>query len=227
MLASISAGAFAQTVTLDYQNDLVSGTYTSLPPGMTSTLEFVQTFPEAAFTGSLSGSISYSASDGVADAEFLLTGANGTQLPFIDAPSPLINFGSGLICDSIGNCTNVQSSNGSPVSATVNIEDVNGREGAISKLNITPGSVSLSWVWSSSNGQCGNQFVPENMPGGGFIYNGAGISVCSLTATSSSPGSWTVAGASAPEIDPATAGSALTLLARFAAMMRGRRRAAA
>jgi hypothetical protein len=89
------------------------------------------------------------------------------------------------------------------------------------------GSVSLSWVWSSSNGQCGNQFVPENMPGGGFIYNGAGISVCSLTATSSSPGSWTVAGASAPEIDPATAGSALTLLAGFAAMMRGRRRAAA
>jgi hypothetical protein len=227
VLTSISASAFAQTITLDYQNNLVSGTYTSLPPGLTSTLEYGQTFPEAAFTGSLSGFITYSTSGGIADAEFTLAGANGTQLVFIDAPSPLTDYGNGGICDSFGNCTNVQSSNGSPVSATVNIADVNGRGGAISQLNTTPGGVSLSWEWSSSNGGCGNQFLPENMPGGDFIYNGAGIPVCSLTATSSSPGSWTVAGVSAPEIDPATAGSALTLLAGFAAMMRGRRRAAA
>jgi hypothetical protein len=55
-------------------------------------------------------------------------------------------------------------------------------------------------------------------PGGGGL--------CGLTLSDTTPGKWTVTGTAAPEIDPATAGSALTLLAGFAAMMRGRKRIA-
>jgi hypothetical protein len=52
---------------------------------------------------------------------------------------------------------------------------------------------------------------------------------CGLTLSNFAPGTWTVASTAtaAPEIDPATTGSALTLLAGFAAIARSRRRVAA
>jgi hypothetical protein len=241
-LASISAGAFAQTVTLDYQNDLVSGTYTSLPSGTATSNPITVSLPEASFTGSLSGaltySVAYSPSAGfniytLAAEQFTLTGANGTQLVFEDGPSPLSFFGPlpnsadiGFF-DSAGDSTYVQTLNGNPTGATVNIQD-NAYHGSPTQLNIGASGVSASYEWATLNGTCNNQFEPANSSGGAsYVYNGSGIPVCSLTATSSSPGTWTVATANAPEIDPGMAGSALTLLAGFAAMMRGRRRVAA
>jgi hypothetical protein len=86
-LASISTSAYAQTVTLDYQNNLVSGTYTSLPPGTTATNPITASLPQASFSGSLSGILTYSAAYSPSagfniytlnDEQFTLTGANGT-----------------------------------------------------------------------------------------------------------------------------------------------------
>ena len=73
-LAAISASAYAQTFTLDY-NDQVTGTFTSLH---------------------LSGSLTYTLANGVyiLTAEgFNVTGASGTQY-FQDEPSPL-SYGNG------------------------------------------------------------------------------------------------------------------------------------
>jgi hypothetical protein len=53
------------------------------------------------------------------------------------------------------------------------------------------------------------------------------FSRCGLTLSNSTQGTWTVTSAAAPEVDPANAGSALTLLAGLAAIMRARRRLAA
>jgi hypothetical protein len=99
---SISVSAYAQTVTLDYQNDSVGGTYTSLPPGTTTTNPFTVSLPEASFTGNLTGYLTYTAtyssSSGfhgyTLDGEgFTLSGANGTQVAFVNGPFPLSYFG--------------------------------------------------------------------------------------------------------------------------------------
>jgi hypothetical protein len=240
-LASISASAYAQTFTLDYQNNLVSGTYTSLPPGTTTTNPFTVSLPEASFTGSLTGYLTYTATtsssgfhgytlDGEA---FTLSGANGTQVGFINGPMPLSYFGPtapgviGFYDDSIDGSTVVQTQDGNPTGATVSIQNTT-YHASPTQLSIGANGVSASYELATVNGGCTNQFEPAFSPGGAsYVYNGPGISVCSLTATSSSAGTWTVASTNAPEIDPGMAGSALTLLAGCVAMMRSRGRVVA
>jgi hypothetical protein len=226
-LASIWASAAAQTYTLDY-NDQVSGTFTNLPPGWTSTQPYTQPLPTSAFQGSLSGSLTYTLSNGtyILTAEgFNVTGASGTQY-FQDDPYPL-SYGNGgpNFCDLLGHCIDVQGPAGAPTGATVNIANT-AYNGGPTQLNISASGVSASYEWGGPNGTCVNQFVPSTTAPT-MVYNGPGIPVCSLTATSASPGTWTVAGANAPEIDPGMAGSALTLLAGCVAMMRARRRISA
>ncbi len=222
-LTWISASAYAQTFTLDYVNQ-VSGTFTNLPPGWTSTQPLSQPLPTSTFDGSLSGSVTYTLSNGIyilTAEEFNVTGASGTQY-FQDEPSPL-SYGNGGpdFCDGLGHCIDVQGPVGDPIGATVNIANT-AYNGGPTQLNISASGASVSYEWGGTNGTCTSQFVPSTT-GPTMVYNGPGIPVCTLAATSSSPGTWTVASANAPEIDPGMAGSGLTLLAGCVAMMRGRR----
>lgn len=223
-LASISASAYAQTVTLDYI-DQVSGTFTSLPSGWTSTEPLAQPLPTSTFDGSLSGSLTYTLSNGVyvltADG-FNVTGASGPQ-GFGSGPSTF-SYGSGgpNFCAGVGSCIDVEGPAGAPTGATVNLA-FNPYNGSVTQLNISASGVSASYELGGTLGPCVDRFVPSPTAPT-MVYNGPSIAVCTLTATSSSPGTWTVASANAPEIDPGMAASALTLLAGCVAMMRGRKR---
>jgi hypothetical protein len=232
----------AQTVTLDYQNNQVSGTYTYLPTGMTATNAPDVPLPEASFSGSLTGSITYTAvyypSNGfqnyiIDNAQFTLTGANGTPVTFEDLPQ-LGYFGNNTGPGQLdffdvnnGGSLIVQTVDGVPDGATVDFRNYT-YNASNSQLDIGASGVSASYLWQGGfGGECVNQLEPAHDPGGGFVYSGPEVPICTLTATSSSPGTWTAMTAIAPEIDPATAGSALTLLAGLAATVRARRRRAA
>jgi hypothetical protein len=218
-LASISASAYAQTVTLDY-SDQVSGTFTSLPQGWPD----FQPLPTSTFDGSLSGSITYTLSNNiyVLTAEgFNITGASGTQF-FDNEPFPF-SYGSGgpNFCDGAGHCIDVQGPPGAPTGATVNTS--NYAFSPDGQLIISASGVSASYLSGSLNLPCTAQFFSVD-GGNTFVHTGPNIPVCTLTAASSSPGTWTIASTNAPEIDPGMAGSALTLLAGCVAMMRARKR---
>jgi hypothetical protein len=225
-LASITASAYAQTVTLDYI-DPISGTFTTLPAGWTSPEPLAQPLPTTAFDGSLSGSVTYTLSNGVyvltADA-FNVTGATVPQ--GFGSGASTFSYGNGGpdFCDGVGSCIDVQGPAGAPTGATVNLTS-NEYHGSDSLLNISASGVSASYELGGTLGPCVDRFVPSQT-GPTMVYNGPTIAVCTITATSSDPGTWTVASADAPEIDPGTAGSALTLLAGCVAMMRGRKRIA-
>jgi hypothetical protein len=217
-LASICASASAQTFTLDY-DDPVSGTFTSLPQGWPET----QPLPTRTFDGTLSGSISYTLSNNlyVLTAEgFTIAGASGVQA-FENEPFPFSNGNGGPdFCDGAGHCIDVQGPPGAPTDATVNI--ANNANGLLGQLNISASGVSASYLSGSLELPCTAQFFMVSGQGAP-VHTGPTIPVCTLTATSASAGTWTVASADAPEIDPGTAGSALTLLAGFAAMFRSHR----
>ena len=221
-LATISASAYAQTVTLDYQ-DQVSGTFTTLPQGWP---EF-QPLPTSTFNGSLSGSITYTLSNNlyVLTAEgFDITGASGTQ-SFFNGPLPF-SYGSGgpNFCDGLGHCIDVQGPPAAPTGATLNTS--NYENSVLGQLSISASGVSASYESGGLELPCTAQFFSEN-GGSTFVHTGPSIPVCTLTAASSSPGTWTIASTNAPEIDPGLAGSALTLLAGCLAILRGRTRALA
>jgi hypothetical protein len=229
-LASISTSANSQSVTLDY-NDQVSASITSLPSGLTSLEPLAQPLPTTTFDGSLSGSLTYTVSNGVyvLTAEgFNVTGASGTQsLDLVGVGPDPFSYGSPApdFCDGPGSCIDVQGPAGAPTGATVNLAS-DPYNGAVTQLIIGASGASAYYELGGVNGLCVDRFVPSQT-GPALVYNGPSIAVCTLTASSSSPGTWTVASATAPEIDPGMAGSALTLLAGCVAMMRGRRRVAA
>jgi hypothetical protein len=221
-IASLSASADAQTVTLDYQNQ-VGGTFTSLPQGWTST----QPLPTSTFEGSLSGSLTYTLFDSTYSltAEgFSITGASGTQF-FDNEPFPFSSGNGGPdFCDGVGHCINVQGPPLAPTGATVNT--ANNAYSVFGQLNISASGVSANYMGGTLELPCTSQFYSVN-GGGASVHTGPSIPVCTLAAVSSAPGTWTVASANAPEIDPGMAGAGLTLLAGIAAIVRGRRRTSA
>lgn len=207
-LAIVPLSSFAQSFTMDYVNNDVSGTYTYLPQGWTDPLAL----PSATFNGTLTGTLDYDMSNGqylLTSEAFTLTGANGSQLAFYDAPAPLSNFPSGQACDSLGHCIDLQSINGVPTSVTVDIG--NSRPSSPQTQLSIASNLSATYQWAGSNGTCANQFTYQ---GGNPSYNGTGVAVCNLNATSDSAGIWTDPPGSlaAPEIDPSETVTAIMLL---------------
>lgn len=225
ILASLCAPFAANAddiVTLTYQSAPLTGTYTSAVSGLLTADPYVT----APLIGTITGSVVFDetelASSGAIGAEsysFTLTGsgsANGINIGFDSSPTPaLIIIG--------GNCSGsatficVNSSNGVITGASVGLLDNFFPTDPV-QVSIGPQGDSASLV----SGAC--TFGVETSTGP--TYTGR-TCISYLTASNSTAGKWTVTSTAAPEIDPGTAGSALTLLAGFAAMVRGRRRVAA
>lgn len=210
-------------VTLNYQSAPLTGTYSSLVSGLPAADPFVN----STFTGTLDASVVFdetqlalNSETGAISYNFTLNGtgaAAGVSLGFDSYPVPIYVYQGCRAGDyAIGIC----SSNGGVTGATVDIavsQGVESMASSFSNLSIGP----LGDAATVENTGCGAALQGTT----GTTYTGPSMGVCYLQAANSTAGSWTVA--SAPEIDPGTAGSALTLLAGFAAMVRGRRRATA
>ncbi len=90
----------------------------------------------------------------------------------------------------------------------------------------------ISWSYASQGPGATVETISVGSNGGdSFLQYGdcdynapAGGGRCGLSLSNLTPGTWTVTSTEAPEIDPATAGSAFTLLAGIAALVRSRRR---
>jgi hypothetical protein len=205
LLALASTSAAAQTVTWEYSNPNVSGTYESLSEG-------ASTESIAAFQGTLSGSFSYTISGNsytLNSESFTLTGASGSQV-FVDFPAPLwAPPGIPDFCDDAGDCINATAS------PTLNIENI-WSGGATSTLAITADGLTGTYAYRGSNGGCAQAIT--------FGANtGPAIPVCSVSLSSDSAGTWVDPVTAAPEMDVGSAGAAMTLLAGCVAIM-GRRR---
>lgn len=225
LCASFAAHA-DDIVTLSYQSAPLVGNYSTLPTGLPNT----SPLPGASFIGTISGTVMFDATT-LAQAGFVtsftdtfqLTGSGGVDVGFDSGLQPTMLSFTNLSCANSSGSICVTSDGGVITGATVGLVD-SVYHGSPSQLSIGAQGDSAFYLFASTQGTCGN-IASEGPPGA--TYTGPTISPCSVVAASSTPGTWTVASTSAPEIDPGSAASALTLLAGFAALMRGRRRATA
>jgi hypothetical protein len=208
-------------VTLTYQGVPMTGTYESAVSGLPTADPFV-TSP---FTGTVTGSVVFDETllaggpVGPSSYSFTLTGsgsATGIDISFISAPATPLVF-EDTNCYLGGNCISVSTTNGVITGANVGLLN-NLFSAEPVQLSIGPQGDTASFVSTS----CASGAAESPGP----IYTGP---TCTsfLTAANSTAGTWTVASTAAPEIDPAAAASALTLLAGWVAIVRGRKRAAA
>jgi hypothetical protein len=196
-MLSGSALASAGTETLDYQGNLMTGTQTTWNG-------------ESAVTNADTGT--YTAIMNVSN-----DGSDGWSVG-----SWSIDLNGAQALSGNGNGVNP---GGVPV-AGINLQELNGNVvGAAISWSFTSTGPFASTETINVGGSGGDSFLDQsgcsrNAPGGGGL--------CPTSLSNSTQGTWTVAGAAAaaPEIDPASAASALTLLVGFAAIMRGRKRTA-
>ncbi|HEV2700822.1 MAG TPA: hypothetical protein VGV09_04270 [Steroidobacteraceae bacterium] len=205
-------------VSLSYQNTL-TGTYSSLVSGLP--LPFP--FQTATYTGTLNGSVVFDETQVASGAtapisySFTLDGtgnSTGLNVGFDSFPTPVYVYPGCNGTYSIGSC----SSNGAVTGATVEFSEI-GLSPVPITLSIEPQGDAVNFL----NSGCALALEGAS----GATYTGPSMSICSLQAANSTAGTWSVTSTAAPEIDPGTAGSALTLLAGLAALARGRRRATA
>jgi hypothetical protein len=215
-------------VTLTYHSAPLTGSYTYLPSGMTWDT-FDPPLPSAPFTGFVSGTVIFDATSlsvggatGPISADFELAGAGTNAVDLYSTAPPLIYNGPCSYYRGTA-CIGISSDNGVITGATVGF-DGDTYHAPITTLSIQPGGDSASFLWASTRGTCQN-LVTETSPGV-YTYNGTAINPCSIQASSSMAGTWTVKSTEAPELDPGATGSGLTLLAGCVALLLGRRRAA-
>jgi hypothetical protein len=226
MLAGLCMPWAAQAddiVTLTYQGMPLTGTYSSAVSGLPTADPFVTSL----FTGSMMGSVVLRADPDALAGYDLLTynfsynfsldgsgDASGVDIGFDSAPTPVMIYAGN--CIGSGNCIGIYSSNGVITGADIDLRD-NFRPVSPVEGVIGPNGDSASFV----DAGCSFGVATSPRP----TYTGP-TCVSYLTAANSTAGMWSVSSTATPEIDPGTAGTALTLLAGFAAIMRGRRRIA-
>jgi hypothetical protein len=193
----------------------VTGTYTSAVSGLPTADPYL-TSP---FMGTITGSVVFDETQLAAYHEiattsynFTLTGsgsASSINIGFVSAPTPALVVQGGN-CSGSFEFICVNSSSGVITGASVGLLD--------NFFPVDPVQVSIGAQGDSASfvsGAC--SFGAAISPGP--TYTGQ-TCISYLTASNSTAGKWTVTSTAAPEIDPASSGSALTLLAGFAAMMR-------
>jgi len=125
----------------------------------------------------------------------------------LDLPSSLVGQGGPDFC-SLGGCIDLTTKNGRITGATIAISFSGGVFN--NAANIGPAGDSFSDSFYDSYDMCLNRASGE----------------CILTAANKTPGTWTVATSSVPEIDPTSAASGLVLLFGSLAVVRSRRKSA-
>lgn len=219
-IAFAAGVASAQTTVLQYQGDIMTGTSTSLSAGQSS-----PTLPTNPFIGYLTASVTLSGPLGPTSLtleswQVNLEGSNGIDLSFMGAPEPvLVNCclsGSGFVGN---NEIGITTDDGAVTGATMGIS-VDPYHGNNAYISIGPSGDFFSYSYGTTQGACEN-LVPDYP--GAPPYSGGTINPCSVQASNTLRGKWTVT--AAPEIDPGFAGSALTLLLGTLVVLQGRRRA--
>jgi hypothetical protein len=113
----------------------------------------------------------------------------------------------------------IRTKNHSHLGASIDINGYGTHQDSTS-IVIGPSGDSLDFTYIRQEVGCGtiaNTF-------GGTVYQGATINPCTLEVSNKTAGGWLVTTTQAPEIDPASAASGLTLLLGGLAVLRGRRK---
>jgi hypothetical protein len=224
-----AASVDAQITTLDYTGLVTSGTSSYLPDG----LGYMMTLPKTAFTGqytaqiTLEGSASnYSLQMLSYSINFAGTGASqGYAVNVNTLPFPLENYG-GLYFEpedpTVGNdyIDLLTAKNGSITGARLNLDVQVAGEPEVD-LRIGSYGDKFAYTYGSELGGCSDL---RDETGPKTRYSGGEITPCAITSRNKTTGVWTVARATAPEIDVASIGSAMTLLLGGLAVARGGRR---
>jgi len=229
-LIAAPIAAIAQITTLSYGGDLMTGSSTYLPTGLAvPTNGSVATLPTAPVSGEFTAAISLSGSLAANDLTLVsynvsFNGSNGIAgfAPTISfGPAPLSGFGGLNFCSATGSCIDLTTSNGAITGAAMDLVNTV-YHASSSTIDIGPTGDAFIYRYATVNGTCESQI--NTTPGGGGIYRGGPVNPCVVRAGNKTAGEWRVTTTSAPEIDPASAGSGLTLLFGAAAVLRGRRK---
>jgi hypothetical protein len=211
--------ANAQITTLEYQSNLTGNTtylgYNPIPLNRETQEQFAAAFDHAPFIGNITASfvIVQNGSD-----EFL---SGGVSVMGVGYNGTNIDFGSGVLADNIRDTSqplqlrsafgtgtiDLIKSNGAITGATMQLYFSGYHEPEIS-LSISPDDHAYVSYLDATNGLC-TLLGPDNP------------NPCTVSASSKSAGVWQVT--QAPEIDPASTASGLTLLLGGVAVLRGRR----
>jgi hypothetical protein len=229
-----SMTATAQVTTLNFQGGEFGGLASYLPTGFVGPQDGSDpNFPTSDFTGQLIASITLdgsvkahdlslvSYSFGVSGYDYVDGVKTSASVGLTTGPAPYINVSSQTdFCDLLGDCIDITTSkHGRITGAVINISGSNYNSSA-DTISINSGGASIFNEYEQ-NGTCQNQ-LPYGVPAG-TPYTGPTINPCILSG-STQHGGWKVTTARAPEIDPASATSGLTLLLGGLAVLRGRRK---
>jgi hypothetical protein len=199
LLLALTVGmAQAQDTTLTYHGLDMTGTSTNYSPaGMISSGFEANFFVQLDISGSLAAH----------DLQLLSAVVIGNHY-ILDLPSSLVGQGGPDFC-SLGGCIDLTTKNGRITGATIAISF----SGAVfnNAANIDPAGDSFSDSFYDPGDMCGNNRASGE---------------CILTTANKTPGTWTVATSSVPEIDPTSAASGLMLLFGSLAVVRSRRKSA-
>jgi hypothetical protein len=200
LLALTVGMAQAQETTLTYHGLDMSGTATTLN---TSTAMVIAS---SAFDASFFVQLDISGS--LADHDLKLISADLIVSHYIlNLPSSLVGQGGPDFC-SLGGCIDLTTKNGQITGATIAISGT-GPGVFTNTANIGPAGDSFYYAFGDPGATC-NRASGE----------------CILSAANKTPGTWSVATSSVPEIDPTSAASGLMLLFGSLAVVRSRRKGA-
>jgi hypothetical protein len=178
-------------------------TYHGLEMTGTSTTYSFTKIVSRGFETSLNVQLDVSGSLAAHDLQLLSAFVIGSH--YILDTSSLVGQGGPDFC-SLGGCIDLTTKNGRITGATIAISSGGG-------------------IVSANIGPAGDSFVDSFYDAGGMCLNGA-AGECILTTANKTPGTWTVATSSVPEIDPTSAASGLMLLFGSLAVVRSRRKSA-
>jgi hypothetical protein len=206
--------ANAQTATLEYQSNALTGstTYYSNPtsPYLLTPQEFAASFATTPFIGNITASLNLVGGDSLSGMVNVM-GYNGTSIDLgFDVNATNLGNASQPFSAFAGSSGTIDliKSNGAITGATIDVA-FSSYHGSNMFLAIGPNGDSVSYTYAGVNGACTQQGAAEPNP-------------CTVVASSKSAGVWLVT--QAAEIDPASAASGLTLLLGGLTVLRGRRK---
>jgi|HubBroStandDraft_1064217.scaffolds.fasta_scaffold06705_8 hypothetical protein len=220
----------AQTTTLAYQGNVMSGSSSYLPSGFTYPSEGGVVLPSSPFSGTYTASITLTGSLAannlyITSYSLSLTGSNGyTDGSSSDSAGPAspiyVEYPGGTsFCGSLtGSCIDLTTANGAITGASIEIFS----SGYHESTTVFGLESSGDWYSSQANGTNGGCNIPYAP---GSVYTGPTINPCTVSAGNAAAGNWTVS--HVPEMDGSSALSGMMLLIGGAAVLRGRARPSA
>lgn len=221
--------AGAQTTTLEYQGELMTGMSQSLVSGAMAPAPDELPLVSLPFAGVIDGSITISGQPDtpsltLVSYNFSLLGKDGADIPLYAAPAPLVSgFGPpNSFCGDGDGCIDLTLLDNSVVGATLDLSNST-YNASSSQFVIGPSGDSVLYLAQLPPGG-GCEDASATGSATGYTYTGPTIPDCTIVASNSDPGRWTVE--KAPEFAGEGAPAALTLLLGGLAVLSSRRKVA-